>query len=105
LFLGKVIGNIVSTIKLDDFRGHKLLLVQPVIPEGASWKEPLICIDIVGAGVGETILYVDEGNSARQLLDLGGDASVRAVIVGIVDEIEWQDTEGRLQSRIMARQR
>ncbi len=100
MFLGKVIGNIVSTIKLKDFQGFKLLLVQPTYPEGRPWKDPLICIDIVDAGVGETVLYVDEGNSARQLLNLGIDVPVRAVIVGIVDEIQWQDEEGRMQSRM-----
>ena len=100
MFLGKVIGNIVSTIKSKDFQGFKLLLVQPTYPEGRPWKDPLICIDIVDAGVGETVLYVDEGNSARQLLNLGIDSPVRAVIVGIVDEIQWQDEEGRMQSRM-----
>jgi ethanolamine utilization protein EutN len=99
LFLGKVIGNVVSTIKPKDFQGLKLLLVQPIQPEGKPWKDPLICIDIVDAGVGETVLYVDEGNSARQLLDLGPNAPVRPVIVGIVDEIQWEDGEGNVQSR------
>jgi microcompartment protein CcmK/EutM len=102
LFLGKVIGNIVSTIKLEDFRGYKLLLLQPIYPEGRPWKDPLIAIDVVDAGVGETVLYVDEGNSARQLLNLDIDGSVRAVIVGIVDEIQWQDDEGGMQSRMPA---
>jgi microcompartment protein CcmK/EutM len=100
LFLGKVIGNIVSTIKLKDYEGFKLLLVQPTYPEGTPWNDPVICIDIVGAGVGETVLYVDEGNSARQLLDLEPVGAVRAVIVGIVDEIQWQDSGGALQSRM-----
>jgi ethanolamine utilization protein EutN len=99
LFLGKVIGNIVSTVKIKDYEGFKLLLVQPIQPEGSRWKDPLICIDIVDSGVGETVLYVDEGNSARQLLGLEPVGAVRAVIVGIVDEIQWQDAEGRLQSR------
>ncbi len=100
MFLGKVIGNIVSTIKLKDFEGFKLMLVQPIYPEGRPWKDPLICIDIVDAGVGETVLYVNEGNSARQLLNLEPHGAVRAVIVGIVDEIQWQDEEGKMQSRM-----
>ena len=100
MFLGKVIGNIVSTIKIKDYEGFKLLLVQPVQPEGAAWKDPLVCIDIVDAGVGETVLYVDEGNSARQLLGLEPSGAVRAVVVGIVDEIQWQSDEGKLESGI-----
>jgi microcompartment protein CcmK/EutM len=99
VYLGKVTGNIVSTIKLDSFEGYKLMLVQPVQPDGSPWKDPLICIDIVDAGVGETVLYVDEGNSARQLLGLGPEGVVRAVIVGIVDQVQWQDEQGLVQSR------
>ena len=87
MFIGEVIGNIVSTIKHDNFHGRKLMLVQPLTPEGRPWKDPLIAIDIVGAGPGERVLYVDEGNSARQLLGLEPGA-VRAVIVGIIDEIQ-----------------
>ena len=89
MFIGQVIGNVVSTIKHDDYRGRKLMLVQPLQPDGSAWKEPLICIDIVGAGPGERVLYVDEGNSARQFLGLEMGA-VRAVIVGIIDEVQLE---------------
>ncbi len=41
----------------------------------------------MGAGPGETVLVLDEGNGARQVLNWP-DGAVRAVIVGIVDEIE-----------------
>ena len=100
MYLGKVIGNVVSTIKIKDYEGRKLLIVQPIQPEGMPWKDPLICVDIVDAGVGETVLYVNEGNSARQLLDLEPNGAARAVIVGIVDEIQWQDDEGAARSRM-----
>ena len=100
MFLGKVIGNIVSTIKDEDYRGHKLMLVQPVTPEGAPWKASLIAVDLVGSGPGETVMYVNEGNSARQLLGLGIDGSARAVIVGIVDELELaEETRTRLRGK------
>lgn len=100
MFLGKVIGNIVSTIKLKDYEGFKLLVVQPIYPEGTPWKDPLIAIDIVDAGVGETVIYCDEGNTARQLLNLEPIGAVRAVILGIVDEIQWQDQNGAMQARM-----
>jgi len=100
LFFGKVIGNVVSIIKHKDYQGLKLLLVQPVHPNGAPWQDPLICIDIVDAGVGETILYLDEGNSARQLLNLEPDSPVRPVVVAVVDEIRWQDEEGVVHRRV-----
>ena len=92
MFIGKVTGNVVATIKHDNFSGHKLMLVQPLSPEGRAWKEPLIAIDIVGAGPGEQVLYVNEGNAARQLLGLDPGA-VRAVIVGIIDEIQLEASD------------
>jgi microcompartment protein CcmK/EutM len=45
-----------------------------------------IAVDAVDAGAGETVLILDEGNSARQVLN-APDAPVRAVVVGIVDEL------------------
>jgi len=100
VFFGKVIGNVVSVIKHKDYYGLKLLLVQPVYPSGAPWQDPLICVDIVDAGIGETIIYLDEGNSARQLLGLEPDGPVRPVIVAVVDEIRWRDDEGMLHHRV-----
>ncbi|MBN1945637.1 MAG: EutN/CcmL family microcompartment protein [Bradymonadales bacterium] len=90
MLIGRVVGNIVSTIKKDrDFGGRKLLLVQPVgldlQPEPGV--DPLICTDVVDAGIDDVVVYVDEGNSARQLLELDKTGAVRAVIVGIVDEV------------------
>jgi len=105
VFFGKVIGNLVSIIKHKDYEGLKLLLVQPVYPDGAPWQDPLICIDIVDAGVGETVLYLDEGNSARQLLGLEPDGPVRPVIVGVIDEIRWQDNAGVTHCRVPAHER
>lgn len=93
MLIGRVIGNVVSTIKHPNFQGRKLMLVQPLGPEGQATKQPLIAIDVVGAGPGERVLYVDEGNAARQLLGLEPGA-VRAVIVGIVDQVQPADSHG-----------
>jgi microcompartment protein CcmK/EutM len=89
--IGRVCGNIVSTIKKDkDYKGHKLLLVQPVGLDMLPLKgsKTLIAVDLVGAGPDEMVIYVDEGNAGRQLLGLDVDGAIRAVIVGIVDELD-----------------
>lgn len=91
MFIGKIVGNMVSSVKISDYEGHKLLIIQPLTPEGETWKKKLIAVDLVGAGTGETVLYIDEGNSARQLLDLCATGAIRAVIVGIIDEIRLAD--------------
>lgn len=87
MILGKVIGTVVSTIKLDIYKGYKLLIVRPVDPEGKPSGKTVLAIDTVQAGTGDTVLVIDEGNSARVIID-DPSAPVRCVIAGIVDEVK-----------------
>jgi len=84
--LGKVVGTVVATMKIPVLQYHKILIVQPIDPEGGSKGKTMFALDTVQAGVGDTVLVIDEGNSSRLIL---GDpmAAVRTTIVGIVDEI------------------
>ncbi len=87
MILGRVCGTVVSTVQHPFYQGKKQLIVRASTPDGAfDGDRYVIAVDLVGAGVGETVLVEDEGNSARQLLD-AKDAPVRSVIVGIVDEV------------------
>jgi microcompartment protein CcmK/EutM len=83
--VGRVVGEVVATIKHRDLSGQKLLLVQPVTPEGAATGRVAIAVDSVQAGPGDLVLVADEGNSAAQVLRRARGA-VRTVIVGVVDE-------------------
>ena len=88
MILGRVYGTIVTTQQHPFYAGRKQLLVRYILPNGEPDEERyVIAVDIVGAGVGETVLVEDEGNGARQLLDVGPDSPVRSVIVGIVDTV------------------
>lgn len=88
MILGRVHGTIVATQQHPFYAGRKQLIVRYVLPNGEfDGERYVVAIDIVGAGIGETVLVEDEGNSARQLLDTGPDAPIRSVIVGIVDQI------------------
>lgn len=86
--LGRVCGTVVSTIQHPFFERRKQLLVRYVLPDG-SWDGDryVVAIDMVDAGVGQTVLVQDEGNSARQLTDSVPYGPVRSVIVGIVDDV------------------
>jgi len=84
--LGRVWGTVVSTISSPVFKARRLLLCDLLDGAGLPTERYTIAIDAVGAGAGETVLILDEGNSARQVLD-APDAPVRAVVVGIVDEL------------------
>lgn len=86
MILGRVKGTVVSTVQLPFLDGKRLLLVERVTPEGQPAGGSLIAVDAVQAGLGQTVLVIDEGNSARQVLD-AKDAPVRSVIVGIVDSV------------------
>ena len=85
--VARVVGNVVSTINSPAFDDRTLLLCDLVDPSGQPTGGYLIAVDTVGAGAGETVLLLDEGNGARQVLGAPG-APIRTVIVGIVDAVE-----------------
>ncbi len=87
MILGRVTGSVVSTIHHPIVDGRKLLLAERLDEKGKPTGGYLIALDGIGAGRGETVLILDEGNGARQILDDDG-APVRSIVVGIVDEIE-----------------
>lgn len=84
--IGRVAATVVSTIKHPALDGRRLLVVDLLDLEGAATGKDLIAVDAVGAGAGETVLVLDEGNGARQVLE-APEAPIRAVIVGIIDEL------------------
>lgn len=80
----KVIGNIWATRKDENLNGLKLLVIQPInLIDQHAVGEPIVAADIIGAGVGETVIYVG-GSSARPAAGRN-DIPVDATIVGIVD--------------------
>lgn len=85
--IARVTGTVVSTISFPFFDSQRLMICDLLTPEGNGGGGYTIAVDVVDAGVGETVLVLDEGNSARQIfgIDTG---PIRAVIVGIIDEID-----------------
>jgi microcompartment protein CcmK/EutM len=88
--IGRVAATVVSTICVPALENRKLLLVDLLDVDGHETGKDMIAVDIVGAGAGETVLVLDEGNGARQVLDYP-DAPIRAVVVGVVDEVEVEE--------------
>jgi len=87
MILGKVVGNVVSTMKLPVYQGYKILVVQPVNDKKEPQGESVLALDTVQAGVGDTVLVINEGNSSRLIMN-NSTAPVRTMIVGIVDTIK-----------------
>ena len=83
MFIGKVIGSVVSTRKNDNLIGSKFMIVEPLKGLNDN-RGKIIAVDNVGAGIGETVL-VALGSAARIGCNMES-APVDAAIVGIVDE-------------------
>ena len=83
--VGRVAGTVVSPISHPFFERQRLLLCDLLDVEGSP-NGYVIAVDVVDAGAGERVLICDEGSSARQIfgIDTG---PIRAVVVGIIDEI------------------
>jgi microcompartment protein CcmK/EutM len=92
MYIGRVCGTVVATIKNELFEGRKLLVVDRLDLEGQSTPKYDIAVDMVQAGVGDMVVVLDEGNSARQIVDREPLGAIRAVVVGIIDELEIENT-------------
>jgi microcompartment protein CcmK/EutM len=86
MYIGRVAGSVVSTVKISHLAGRRLLLVDQLGADGKETGDYDICVDVARAGPGDTVLVLDEGNGARQILGLDPGA-IRSVIVGVVDEV------------------
>ena len=84
--LCKVTGTIVSTQKNESLKGYKLLIVQPIDLDGKPIGRDMLAIDQVDAGVGDTVLCLQEGAGAQQILKRK-DVPIHTVIVAVVDGI------------------
>lgn len=91
MILGKVVGNLHSTVNHPFYDGKKMLVVEKIEMDGKTGSGYLVAVDRAGAGPGETVLILDEGNGARQVLE-SKDGPIRSVIVGIVDSIDQAKT-------------
>ncbi len=87
MFLAEVIGTVVAPVQIPVLDGRTLLLLRPVDPDGRPVGKTRVGIDRAQAGVGDRVLVMDEGNSARQILG-DPDAAAKTVVVGVVDYVE-----------------
>ena len=81
--LARVIGDVVATRKDPQFDSLKLLLVQPIGAGGQDVGRPLVAVDSVGAGVGETVFFVRGKEASFHFYP--DEVPADAGIVGIVD--------------------
>jgi microcompartment protein CcmK/EutM len=86
MLVAKIVGTVVATRKDPRLVSSKLLVVRAVDARGKAEGSPLVAIDTVDAGVGETVLIVS-GSSARMAAGLK-DCPVDAAVIGIIDSVD-----------------
>lgn len=88
MYIGQVIGKVVSTQKHESYQNQKILMIKPMLPDGQFKKELMIAVDTVGAGEGDRVLVASEGRTATEILQFERRMPLRSVIVGIIDHID-----------------
>lgn len=91
--IGKVIGNVVSTQKVNSLEGVKLLLIQPLDENLREVGSPLVACDTVQAGPGD-IVFFEGGREAALALPNWFNPS-DCTIMGIIDQVNLKQDEGK----------
>lgn len=86
--LAKVIGTVVATRKEESLIGFKLLVIEEIDPrEERITNNRLVAVDTLGAGEGDTVLWV-QGGAARVISEEHRKAPLDVAIVGIIDSVD-----------------
>ena len=90
MFLGKVVGEVWATRKVEDLTGLRLLVIEALDERrdpGAPKVTPVIAADPLGAATGQRVV-VAFGKAARVACGGDGDYAFEAAVVGIVDDFD-----------------
>jgi ethanolamine utilization protein EutN len=85
MVLGRVIGNVVATMKDASLVGQRFLIVQPIDRHGRDKGKSIVALDSVGAGAGETVYWCRGREASFPFLPT--EVPTEATIVGIVDAV------------------
>ncbi len=89
MFLARVVGRVVATVKQDTLAGQTLQWIQPVDAAGKDRGKPVVAVDPIGLGTGELCYYITAREASLTLWETF--AAVDAGIVGKVDRINLSD--------------
>jgi ethanolamine utilization protein EutN len=85
MFLARVVGNVVATVKNPSLAQKKILIIQPIDKHGKDQGAKMLALDSVGAGAGETV-YCCRGREAS-FPWLPQEVPTETSIVAIVDRV------------------
>ena len=93
MFLADVIGTVVTPVQHPHLAAKRLLHLRLLTPDGRPTGKARVGIDGCGAGEGDRVIVLDEGNGGRQLTGIPN-APIKPIVVGVVDYLE--DADGAL---------
>jgi ethanolamine utilization protein EutN len=88
MIIARVLGNVVATQKNKRYDNASVMLCQQITPEGDETATTMLALNSVDAGVGDTVLIVQEGWSASTAATGKPGAAIDSAIVGVVDRID-----------------
>ncbi len=94
MILAKVLGNVVATQKNHRYENARVMMCEQMTPEGELTGHTVLALDAVDAGVGDTVLIVQEGWSASTVATGKAGAAIDSAIVGVVDHIDLLEADG-----------
>lgn len=91
----RVIGTLVSTCKIPDYEGFKILAVRQVDTDGKMYGDTIQAVDCAQAGIGDYVLMIEEGGSCTQVMSelksvtpMGDRLAVNKALIAVIDYIE-----------------
>ncbi len=90
MIVGRVTGEVVATRKHPSHEGRKILVVQPIHPDGSDRGDVVLALDAVDAGIGDRVLVVQEGFAAMAAVHRPN-SPIDMSVVGVIDSIEMHE--------------
>jgi ethanolamine utilization protein EutN len=85
MLTAKVIGTATATVRHPSLAGCKLLVVQPLLHDGATPDgEPQLAVDRLGVGLGDAVIITSDGKFVREMLK-SDTTPVRWSVIGLKD--------------------
>jgi microcompartment protein CcmK/EutM len=88
MILGKVVGEVIATIKDESVHGRKLLITQLLTPKREPIGRPQVAIEVVHAGIGDFVFLVRARDASFAVVP---NAPADLAIVGVIDHWDTID--------------
>ena len=88
MILARVLGNVVATQKNARYEGARIMLVQPIAPDGEPRGASMLALDSVDSGEGDVVIVIQDGWAASTATTGRAGAAIDSAIIAVVDTIE-----------------